>query len=106
MKQILLYFDHNTVIDVMKRRNLELVNAVKQSQFLGAKVVYSPAHIEEVANIYRTEASDEDCDRYIRGHLDFLAGLTDCWEILPPKSDSDGPCILKQEHPCVFETCY
>ena len=85
----------------MKRRNLELVDAVKQSQFFGAKVVYSPAHIEEIVNIYRTEESDEDCDRYIREHLEFLASLTDCWEFLPSESGSAGPGRLKQEHPAV-----
>jgi hypothetical protein len=101
MKGKLLYLDHNVAIDVLKRRRPEVAAAVKQFRGLGGRVVYSPAHIEEIANIYRTDATDADCDVYIQDHLKFFADLTDCWEFLPSQS---GPVIFRQEHPSVCFT--
>ncbi|MGO9642363.1 MAG: hypothetical protein ACLP1Y_13790, partial [Candidatus Acidiferrales bacterium] len=69
MKDKLLYLDHNAAIDVLKRRRTDLATAIQQFRVLGGRVVYSPAHIEEIANIYRTNATDADCDIYVQDHL-------------------------------------
>lgn len=98
LKKKLLYLDHNTAIDVLKGRRLGLVAAVQQFKERGGRVIYSPAHMEEVANIYRSDADDFDCEIHVQEHLKFFAQLTDCWEFLPCDS---GPVILKQEHPAV-----
>jgi hypothetical protein len=101
MKDKIIYLDHNTAIDVMNKRDTSFVHSVDRARSLGAKFVYSPAHIEEVANILRQESlTDEQCDKYTRDHLDFFSKLTQNWEFLPGGS---GPAILKQEHPAV---CY
>ncbi|HTR43450.1 MAG TPA: hypothetical protein VMH87_17695 [Pseudomonadales bacterium] len=98
MKDKLLYLDHNAAIHVLKRRRPDFATAIEEFRGRGGKIVYSPAHIEEIANIYRTKATDADCDIYVHNHLRFFANLTDCWEFLPSVS---GPIILKREHPSV-----
>lgn len=95
-KAPVIYLDHNTLIDVMNDRIPAFSQAIHRANQTGARFAYSPAHIEEIANINRSKASDEDCGTYVQNHLNFIAHFTDCWEFLP--SDS-GTAVLKQEHP-------
>lgn len=92
----LIYLDLNVVVDAMNNRAAALSEALELARQKGARFAYSPAHIEEIANIYRSTATDSECDIYISEHLRFIAALTDCLEIFPAEN---GPAILKHEHP-------
>jgi len=98
MTRPLLYLDQNTLVDVIKNRDPKFAAAVRTFCELSHQAVYGPPHIEEIANIYRSAASDEDCDRYISEHLVGIRDLTDCWELLP-NDEPDAPGRLIQEEP-------
>ncbi len=97
----IIYFDHNAALDVMSSRDPALTEAVEKARSLGAKFVYSPAHMEEVANILRSpKLTSEQCWAHVQEHLQFFSGFTDNWEFLPGQRN---PVILKQESP---EVCF
>lgn len=96
-----LYFDNNIIIDINKLRNKSLaqkVNALDKKEY---QIVFSPAHIEEIAATVKhhgqsTEGAAEK--------LDFLACLTDSIALLPFHRNDlelikhDGIFVYK-EHP-------
>lgn len=83
----LLYFDYNVFIYL--KRNIPVSNIKKNYQY-----VYSPAHLEELANSIR-ENNFEYNDNIVND-LSYLSDLTDNFEFLP--SQEHGIC-LKQENP-------
>ena len=98
MNRPLLYLDQNTLVDVIKNRDPRFSAAVEKFCVSSHQAVYGPPHIEEIANIYRSRASNEDCERHISEHLDGIRRLTDCWELLP-NNEPDAPGRLIQEDP-------
>lgn len=94
----LLYLDQNTLVDVIKDRCPYFASTVKSYCASHGQAVYSPPHIEEIANIYRSGATDVDCERHISEHLIGIRELTDCWELLP-NEDINAPGRLIQEDP-------
>lgn len=83
----LLYFDNNTYIYLKKYVPLEKIT--KKYQF-----VYSPAHLEEMANSIRKE--DFRYNESVQRDLRYLGNLTNNVELLP---DSDKGIIVRSESP-------
>ena len=83
----LLYFDYNVLIYLKK--NIQLSNIKKEYQY-----VYSPAHIEELANSIRKN-NFEYTDSLIND-LSYLSNLTNNFEFLTSKEY--GICLM-QENP-------
>lgn len=100
MKTPLLYLDQNTLIDVILRRDPAFASVVTKFCSSAAQAVYAPPHIEEIANIYRSTATDVDCDAHIAEHLRGIRELTESWELLP-NDKPGGPGRLIQEDPQV-----
>jgi rRNA-processing protein FCF1 len=99
MKKI--YFDNNIIIDIKNLRNKALQEKVEQINKKEYQIVFSPAHIEEIAAIVKHYGQD---DKNAKDKLSFLAQLTDSTALLPfPRNKSrliqhDGIFIYK-EHP-------
>ena len=68
----LVYFDNNFFINY--KRNKYLINSSK-FQF-----IYSPAHLEELANSSKDKADDNE---YIKADINVLNNMTDCICFLP-----------------------
>ncbi len=98
MDRPLLYLDQNALVDVIMRRDRKFASAVRRLCQQSYQAVYGPPHLEEVANIYRTRATDVNCERYISKHLDGIRELTNCWELLP-NNRPNAPGRLVQEDP-------
>lgn len=94
-----LYLDHNVITDLMKG-NPALWETISHLKSNGARVIYSPAHIEEVAVILRETSDIDKGKRFVREHLRFISAITDDWEYRPT---IDGPTCVVREKPSV---CY
>ncbi|ELC8464944.1 hypothetical protein [Clostridium perfringens] len=81
----LIYIDNNIYISMKKSINLEDLN--DDIQF-----VYSPAHLEELANSIRN--NNFEYNEYIDKDLKFLSDLTNNFEFLP--SENDGIVLCKE----------
>lgn len=95
-----IYLDFNVMIDFISKRNLDIVRKV--SSFQAESIYpYSPAHIEEVANIARNKrVSSEDGIKYTIENLNGISDLSNNHEYLP--SEGNG-IVLKIEDPA---SCY
>lgn len=98
MLKKILYLDQNALVDVIKNRDPAFAHAVQRFRQLGGRIVYAPPHIEEIANIYRSNASEPDCEKHVAEHLKGIRELTDCWEFLP-NEEPNSPGRLLQEDP-------
>jgi hypothetical protein len=96
-----IYLDYNIVVALMDQRDPKLndfIAAIDRSKYL---LVYSPAHIEEIAVArMRLEYSTEGTT----AKLNFLSNLTGNMELLPvggPGAHRLGPdgILLREEHP-------
>lgn len=96
-----LYFDNNIVIDIKNLRNkslLQIVNSLEKEKY---QIVFSPAHIEEIAG---TVMHHRQSTKSAEEKLDFLGTLTNSVALLPFRRNSlelienDGIFIYK-EHP-------
>jgi hypothetical protein len=94
-----IYLDHNAMVSVMEGRDMKFAKNVWGRGSLGDRFFYSPAHIEEIANIYRHCDDSEKADEYVQGHLNFLMLLTSGWEYLPPPFVRTDPGWVVQENP-------
>lgn len=99
MKKI--YFDNNIIIDIKNLRNKVLSEKVAVLNKEEYQIVFSPAHVEEIAGIVKHHGqSDENAE----DKLDFLAHITESIALLPfPRNDlklieHDGIFVYK-EHP-------
>jgi hypothetical protein len=77
-----VYLDHNVIIRLMKG-GTPLSETVLHLKNAGARILYSPAHIEEVAVILRENSDLKEAARLIHEHLEFISYLTGDWEYLP-----------------------
>lgn len=109
MKQV--YLDMNVIVDCMKRGHEELSDAIHTAKDAGTIFPYSPAHMEEVANILRSKnaegIAEEPTAEAIRRTYDsveYISSLSDDWEYLPNDS---GEIRLLKEHPqmCIYRVC-
>ena len=75
-----IYLDNNIIIDLKNQRNQEVVGVVDRLKRNGCKIVFSPAHLEEIANTVKHYGqSRESADEKII----FLKELTDSYCLLP-----------------------
>jgi hypothetical protein len=95
-----VYLDLNLMVDIMNSRDPELENIVCQLLTEGFTFAYSPAHIEEIANIYRSAADDRSVGKYIYKHIDFIRKLTRGKVYLPDK-DIHAPTRILTEDPAI-----
>jgi hypothetical protein len=80
-----IYLDNNIVIDLKNKRNLEVISVVDRLKSNGYRVVFSPAHLEEIANTVKHHGqSAESADEKIL----FLKELTDSYCLLPYPRDN------------------
>jgi phage FluMu protein Com len=99
MKKI--YFDNNIIIDIKNLRNKSLQEKVEKINKKEYQIVFSPAHIEEIAAIVKHYGQDE---KNAEDKLSFLAQITDSTVLLPfPRNKlrliyHDGIFVYK-EHP-------
>jgi len=61
-------------------------------------VGYSPAHCEEIANIYRSQQDEKLADQHVNEHLNVITAITENVEILPAYGH-DGPERILPENP-------
>lgn len=95
-----IYLDMNIMVDCLQGRDEAVHNKIRQIKFGGAILPYSPAHMEEVAVIFREEKDEEKAEQYVENNLRFISEVTGNWEYLP---NNDSGVVLKQEHP---EVCF
>ena len=74
-----LYLDHNVMIDIQKRRREDLVARMAELDRTAFDVVFSPAHIEEVAALRMHHGHADQ----VAPFLDFLSRLTRNRALLP-----------------------
>lgn len=72
MKKI--YFDNNIIIDIKNLRNKSLQEKVEKINKKEYQIVFSPAHVEEIAAIVKHYRQDE---KNAEDKLSFLAQITD-----------------------------
>jgi len=73
----------NVIIDCQKKTDDALSKKVEQLKIRNYKFLYSPAHIEEIAVILRSEPNQELAIEYINDGLSFISSLTNNNEYLP-----------------------
>ncbi|SFE37605.1 hypothetical protein [Paracidovorax wautersii] len=75
-----VYLDNNIIIDLKNKRNQEVIDAVDQLKREGNRIIFSPAHLEEVANtVKHHNQSIESANEKVS----FLKELTDSYCLLP-----------------------
>lgn len=75
-----IYLDNNIIIDLENKRNQEVADAVEALKKDGCRIVFSPAHLEEIANTVKHHGrSMESADEKVA----FLKELTASYCFLP-----------------------
>jgi len=77
-----LYFDHNVIIDIQNKRKPVVVEKIESIDSNKYQILFSPAHIEEIAALKMHHGQEED---KINSFLDLLARLTNSNALLPFK---------------------
>lgn len=75
-----LYFDNNILIDLKNKRNLEIKQVVDALDRKVNRVIFSPAHIEEISDVIRHHGQPLEI---AHDKLDFLKQLTESYCLLP-----------------------
>ncbi len=92
------YLDHNVVVALIKKERPGLREHIDARKAAGSVFPYSPAHVEEVAVIFREQKNEDEATRLVAEHLQLIEGISDRWELLP---DMANPTRLVQEVPDV-----
>lgn len=87
----------NIYEDYFSRRDLEVRTDIETAKTYYVKYYYSPAHIEELAFILRSEDDEEKALKYIYDRLINISNLTKNFEFLP----SHSSIVTTTEHPTV-----
>ncbi|MBH0019662.1 hypothetical protein I6F40_04655 [Pseudoalteromonas sp. SWXJ133] len=75
-----IYFDNNIVIDLKNNRSQSVIDAVDKLKKDGHRIIFSPAHLEEIANTVKHHGqSEESADEKVL----FLKELTKSYCFLP-----------------------
>jgi predicted nucleic acid-binding protein len=75
-----IYLDNNIVIDLKNKRHQGVIDVVDRLKNGGHRIVFSPAHLEEIANTVKHHGqSEERADEKVL----FLKELTDSYCFLP-----------------------
>ena len=95
-----IYLDMNVIVDCLRGKDPLTVSIINKKKSNESIFPYSPAHMEEVAVILKTEKDFHKAKGYIEKHLSYISTLSDNWEYLP---SVDNGIILKNEEP---NTCF
>jgi len=81
-EKIDVYLDHNVMCDYFSRKEENIINKVK---LLKEKVAfpYSPAHLEEVANIKKSNLPSEEIMNLVTQNINGIIDITGYYEYLP-----------------------
>ena len=91
-KNSLIYFDYNVFVRYMNDQDLQKkIDILKEDGFI---FPYSPAHIEEIANI--NSGSPEQDSKYVAEHISALDKLSGRYELFPNQQDR---VLLVKEDP-------
>lgn len=99
------YFDHNVIIELHKGTSLDLLETVENINARGFRIVFSPAHIEEIAALIMRYGGNVELAADLLCYID---NLTQSTAFLPlqilglSQEEKDGIYISK-EHPAL--TC-
>ena len=75
-----IYLDNNIIIDLKNKRNQGVIDAVDELKKGGHRIVFSPAHLEEIANTVKHHGqSGDSADEKVL----FLKELTESYCFLP-----------------------
>src|SRR4051812_14781608 len=77
------YLDHNVLVALLKKELPGLREHIDARKSTGSVFPYSPAHIEEVALIFREQEASAEADRLVAEHLQIIEEVSDRWELLP-----------------------
>lgn len=77
-----LYFDHNVIIDLQNKRRQNLVDLISNIDRSEYQILFSPAHIEEIAALVMHHGENQETANH---KLDFLAKITQSTALLPFK---------------------
>ena len=92
-----IYYDYNVFLRWKEGKNAELTHATSLLRTDDFIVLYSPAHVEEIACIARQDKNDDDtADQYVNQHLRALSCLSKNWEIVPDQSKKNGSAIIRE----------
>jgi len=93
-----VYLDHNAIADVYQKRRAGLRELIDARKKLGDIFPYSPAHMEEIAVVLRSQPDQAQAQQMVADQIALVAELSDTWEILPGHQNA-GPSRLLQEDP-------
>ena len=88
-----LYLDFNILIYLKDNEDIELINSIDNLKEKGYLIIFSPAHIEEIAV---SEKRDNQPKETINKDLNFISKLTDNNSLRPITRNN---CILFKESP-------
>jgi hypothetical protein len=96
-----LYFDHNVIIDIQSRRKPAVAEAIENINNNQYQILFSPAHIEEIAALKMHHGKG---DEKIRALVDLLARITNSRALLPYKrqdtvQEKRSGVYVSNEHP-------
>ncbi len=75
--------DHNVITLIVKDPTHSLLPVLEKAKLKVYRFPYSPAHIEEIAVIYREVSDFAKADGYVTEHLKCLSSVTDELGYLP-----------------------
>ena len=79
-----VYLDMNIIADMRQGRPDSIRGLCEKLYSDGYIFPYSPAHMEEIANVAREIDSESEADRLVNENVDFVARLSQYVEILRP----------------------
>lgn len=91
-----IYLDHNVIVDALEERRGSSLSAFDVPKREKCIFPFSPFHLEEVAMILQSDASNEQKGIHIYAHLDAITLISESWEYVP---GNEGPIQLIREHP-------
>lgn len=91
-----IYFDMNIIADLRQNRSASLSELCRRLYSVGYIFPYSPAHMEEIANIAREDNSSHEADRLVNENLDFVARLSKHVGLLRPIEMSDSTRFVRE----------
>ncbi|MBJ8554091.1 hypothetical protein [Acinetobacter bereziniae] len=97
-----IYLDHCVMCDYIAGKDNEIVTKIDSLRdSLSVNLPYSPAHIEEIANISKSKIADNLKVKYIKEKLDTISKITRNYEYLPSfneiRIDNESPydCMMR-----------
>ncbi len=95
-----IYLDLNVFVDMLQNRQPGLLDQVEKHKKAFA-FIFSPAHLEEVAVIFRSDTDQSRAQGLVDRHCQLISKVCDDLEVLPAASEG-GPSRFVHESP---KTC-